>query len=96
MTYEIRLGPPAHEYLQNLDPKSRHIVRENLGKLEDDPFPRHGSGLGDVEKVTVEGKEFYRIHIGRTHTAFYRIDEENMKVNVADITDIDKARRMYD
>lgn len=95
MSYDILLSDDARDYIVVLDSKSKRIVKENLRKLEDDPHPRPGSASGDKEKLTVDGEEIYRLHIGRTHTAFYDILEDREEVRVVDITDIDDAHKRY-
>jgi mRNA-degrading endonuclease RelE of RelBE toxin-antitoxin system len=95
MAYEILLGDEAREYYQALDEKSQRIVKENLQKLSGDPYPRPDAGSGDREKLTVDGEEIYRLHIGRTHTAFYDIIEEDNEVRVVEILDIDEAHKRY-
>ena len=93
MSYEILLGDDARDYLQVLDEKSQQIVKDNLRKLSEDPYP--GSGKGDKERLVVEGEEMFRLSIGRTHTAFYLINEDDADVRVIDIMDIDEAHKRY-
>lgn len=95
MSYNVLLSDEAREYYASLDDKSQRIVKENLEKLEDEPYPRPDAGSGDREKVTVDGEELYRLHIGRTHTAFYVVDDSKNQVRVVDITDIDDAHKRY-
>ena len=95
MSYNVLLAEEAREYVSLLDEKSTRIVKDNLRKLEEDPHPRPGAGSGDREKVTVDGEEIYRLHIGRTHTAFYDILENADEVRVVDIMDIDEAHKRY-
>jgi mRNA-degrading endonuclease RelE of RelBE toxin-antitoxin system len=95
MSYEILLADDAREYIAALDDKSTRIVKENLRKLADEPYPKPGSGSGDREKLVVDGDEMYRLHIGRTHTAFYVVLEDEQEVRVVDITDIDDAHKRY-
>jgi len=95
MSYKILIGDDAREYVSALDEKSERIVKENLQKLADDPYPRPGSGSGDKEKLVVDGEELYRLHIGRTHTAFYVVREDDQEVRVVDITTIDDAHERY-
>ena len=64
--------------------------------MEDEPYPRPNNKLGDTEKVTVDGEEYYRLHISRSHTAFYRVKESESQVHVINIVDIDTAHKMYD
>jgi len=95
MSYDILLAEEAREYVGALDDKSTRIVKENPRKLSDDPHPRPESGQGDKEKLVVEGEEMYRLHIGRTHTAFYLILEDDEEVRVVDIMAIDEAHGRY-
>jgi hypothetical protein len=37
----------------------------------------------------------YRLHIGRTHTAFYDILDAEKEVRVVEILDIDDAHKRY-
>jgi mRNA-degrading endonuclease RelE of RelBE toxin-antitoxin system len=95
MSYEVLLAEEAREYVAALDEKSTRIVTDNLRKLAADPHPRPGSGSGDKEKLVVDGEELYRLHIGRTHTAFYDILETDEEVRVIEILDIDEAHKRY-
>ena len=94
MNYEVLLNQEAESYYQVLDDKSKRIVRDNLQKLEDDPYP--GNGKGDKEKLVIEGEEVYRLHVGRTHTAFYVVMETEEQVRVIDMMTIDQAHKLYD
>lgn len=95
MNYNILLAEDAREYVSALDGKSTRIIKENLRKLAEEPYPRPGAGSGDREKLTVDGEEIYRLHIGRTHTAFYDVLEEKEEVRVVEIVDIDEAHKRY-
>ncbi|PSP91489.1 plasmid stabilization protein [Halobacteriales archaeon QS_4_66_20] len=95
MSYELLLAEEAREYVAALDEKSTRIIKDNLRKLEDDPYPRPESGSGDKEKLVFDGKELYRLHIGRTHTAFYDVLEADAEVRVIEIVDIDEAHKRY-
>lgn len=96
MSYNVLIAADAREYVSLLDEKSTRIVKENLQKLADDPYPRPESGAGDTEKVIVDGEEIYRLHIGRTHTAFYDVLESEKEVRVVELMDIDEAHKRYD
>lgn len=93
MSYKLYLEPDARDFLDNLDDKSKRICKDNLQKVEDNPFP--GQGIGDKEKVPVAGKEVFRLHIGRTLTAFYYVLEEEKQVRVVEIMPIDEAHEKY-
>jgi len=95
MSYEVLLGEEAREYVAALDEKSARIVKDNLRKLAEDPYPRPDAGSGDREKLVVDGEELYRLHIGRTHTAFYDILEADEEVRVIEILHIDDAHKRY-
>jgi hypothetical protein len=65
--------------------------------LKEEPHPRPDrKAKGDVEKVTMNGQEIYRLHISRSHTTFYWIKEDEKLVDVTNIVGIDKAHKMYD
>lgn len=95
MSYDVLLADDAREYVAALDEKSTRIMKENLRKLEDDPYPRPGSGSGDEERIVVDGEDIYRLHIGRTHTAFYDVLDDEREVRIVDIMDIDAAHDRY-
>lgn len=95
MTYDVLLADSARDYLHALDAKSQRIVEDNLRALADDPHPRPRSGAGDKERLTVRGEDLCRLHIGRTHTAFYVISEAEAEVRVVDIMTIDDAHQQY-
>ncbi|OAQ51255.1 plasmid stabilization protein [Natrinema mahii] len=95
MSYDVLLADEAREYVDALDQKSTRIVKENLRKLEADPYPRPRSGSGDKEKIVVDGEAVYRLHIGRTHTAFYTILDHEEEVRVIEVLDIDDAHKRY-
>lgn len=93
MTHDVLLTPEVHAFLDELDDKSRRIIKENLGKLSEDPYP--GGGRGDKERLPVEGEERFRLHIGRTWTAFYSVLEDKGEVRVSEILPIDEAHKKY-
>jgi mRNA-degrading endonuclease RelE of RelBE toxin-antitoxin system len=95
MSFDILLGDKAREYLSSLDEKSTRIVKDNLKKLADEPYPRPDAGSGDREKLVVDGEEMYRLHVGRTHTAFYLILDDEDQVRIVNIMTIDEAHKRY-
>lgn len=76
-----------------MDAKSRRIVKNNLEKLEKNPYP--GGGAGDKERLPVEGEKRYSMHIGRTWTVFYSILENKEQVRVSEILPIGEAHKKY-
>jgi mRNA-degrading endonuclease RelE of RelBE toxin-antitoxin system len=90
--YEVLVARDVRTFLEELDDKSRQVVEESLRKLSN-PYP--GRGVGDKEKITWRGDEVYRLHIGRTWTAFYDVHETDEEVRVLDIMSIDQAHKEY-
>lgn len=95
MSYNVLLSEDAQAYYEQLDNKSQRIVKENLEKLKEQPYPKPGAGSGDREKVPVDGEEIYRLHIGRTHTALYDILDGENQVRVVELLPIDEAHDRY-
>ena len=95
MSYTVLLGEQPREFLGDADEKTERIVRENLEKLADAPHPRPGAGRGDREKLPVDGREMYRMHIGRSYTALYTIHDGENDVRVREILPIDDAHKRY-
>jgi mRNA-degrading endonuclease RelE of RelBE toxin-antitoxin system len=92
MVYTVLLSDDAFDFLEVLDKKSKNICKKNLEKLSQ-PYP--GRGVGDKERLVVAGEELYRLHIGRTYTAFYIIDERAKIVRVFEILPIKVAHQKY-
>jgi mRNA-degrading endonuclease RelE of RelBE toxin-antitoxin system len=93
LLYELKIDKRAHRFYRSLDEKSRRIVKDHLDRLKADPFP--GSS-GDKEKILLPGGEItFRMHIGRTFTAFYDIDEGSSTVFTNILTTIEEAHKRY-
>lgn len=90
--FDILVAKGVQELLDSLDDKSERIIRDNLSKLGQ-PYP--GEGKGDKERITWRGDEVYRLHIGRTWTAFYDIHDDEAVVKVLKVMPIDDAHREY-
>jgi mRNA-degrading endonuclease RelE of RelBE toxin-antitoxin system len=90
--YEVLVAEDVRSFLQRLDEKSKRILTDTLSKLEE-PYP--GRGKGDKEQITWKGQSVYRLHIGRSWTAFYDIDEDEEVVTVRDVLPIDDAHEQY-
>ncbi|KAF1073296.1 type II toxin-antitoxin system RelE/ParE family toxin [Methanogenium sp. MK-MG] len=83
----------AQDFCDHLPDKSRVIVRDHLLRLADDPYP--GSGA-DREQLTIRGDDrYFRLHIGRSFTAFYTIHEREGEVHVLDIMTTEQAHKKY-
>lgn len=92
MPYAVVVSDDTRAFLRALDPKSRSICKKNLAKLSE-PYP--GRGIGDKERLVVDGEEIFRLHIGRTFTAFYIIDERAKLVRILELLPIKDAHKKY-
>lgn len=91
--YEVLVSPDINEFLQAQNDKTRRIVKENIRKLEKNPYP--GRGQGDKERLPIEGEKRFRMHIGRTLTVFYSILEDEKEVRISEILPIEEAHKKY-
>lgn len=91
--YKVLIDGDALKYVNSLPEKSQRIVKENLKKLGESPYP--GTGKGDKEKLTRKGEALYRMHIGRTFTAFYKIYDKEKEVKILKVMTIEKAHKEY-
>ena len=91
--YDLLVEQDALEFINGLGTKSERICKDNLKKLAEDPYP--GSGKGDKERLVVNGVKIYRLHIGRTYTAFYDVDEDAKAIQVFEVLPIDEAHKRY-
>ena len=93
MTYKVKLAEDVYQDIRLLDKKTISIIKKNLRKLEYNPYP--GRGIGNKEKLPVDGNERYRMHIGHTWTVFYSILEDKKEVRISEILPIDDAHKRY-
>lgn len=90
--YDVLVSQEVRDLLADLGEKSARIVRDDLEKLTN---PHPGRGSGEKERVTWRGREVYRLHIGRTWTAFYDVEEVNDVVKVLRVMPIDDSHEAY-
>lgn len=90
--YQVLVAQEVRELLDSVDDKSERIITDNLSRLK---LPYPGEGQGDKEKITWRGQAVYRLHIGRTWTAFYDILEDEVVVKVLKVMPIDDAHKEY-
>jgi len=92
VSYKLLISERALSFIKALPPKSQRIVIERCKALSDDPFP----GKGDKEIIRRRCHEaIYRLHISRSFTAFYKIDQEKGMVKILDIMTIELAHKRY-
>jgi mRNA interferase RelE/StbE len=93
VSFQVLIKRKSVEAVNELPGKTRRIIHDALKSLEQDPYP--GTG-GDKELLHLEeGIEVYRLHIGRSYTAFYTTDIRNRVVQVHDIITIGQAHKKY-
>ena len=81
------------EAINELPVKTRRIIHSTLATLEEDPCP--GTG-GDKERLHLDEEvDIFRLHIGRSSTAFYTIDTKEQIVRVHDVMTIEQAHKKY-
>ena len=93
MTYRLLIEKAQVEKINSFDEKSRRIVKAKLSTLAENPYP---GSQGDKEKFCLEdGFVLYRMHIGRTWTAFYRVYDQDHIVKILDLMTIELAHKKY-
>jgi mRNA interferase RelE/StbE len=91
LKYEVGLDIDAAAFINTQNEKTRRIISSHLKTLEDNPFPGKG---GDRELLnTRPGVKIYRLHIGRSFTAIYVIEEHS--VLVTEVMTIEQAHKKY-
>ena len=92
VVYHMVIGKKALEFINALPSKSQRIVIKKCKTLAEDPF----LGQGDKELIHRKGhKDIYRLHISRSYTAFYKIDKDETRVKILEITTIEQAHKIY-
>ena len=89
--FTIVIERRAREFVKRLPPKIRRIIVEKILELKEDPFPG-----GNKEKLEYpHPPAVYRLHIGRSFTVFYVIEQEENLVKIEKILTIEKAHKEY-
>lgn len=91
--YSLLVKQGARNYIESHDEKSERIMKDNISILSSEPYP--GRGRGDKEAIVIDGTEVFRLHIGRSHTAIYTIDEDDETVRVREVLPIKEAHDRY-
>jgi mRNA-degrading endonuclease RelE of RelBE toxin-antitoxin system len=92
LTHKLRIDKTALAFIEQLPEKSQRVVKEKLKILRDSPYPGKEE---DKERLNLPDYVLYRIHIARSYTAFYTIDESDLIVTILDIMTIEKAHKKY-
>ncbi len=78
MSRKVVIDRKVLKYLSELPEKSQHLIKQKCHALAEDPNPGKG---GDKELLHLEFK-LYRLHVGRSFTVFYQIDEDEDLVKI--------------
>jgi mRNA interferase RelE/StbE len=85
--FKVLISKKALKYIEGLEEKSQRSIKEKCLALGNCPFS--GNGCGDKELLNIlDHTLVYRLHIGRSYTAFYGISEEEHIVHIRDIMTI--------
>ena len=91
MKFLVRIDTDAIDFINAQTAKSRRIIANHLSSLGEDPYP---GSKGDKELLNLRpGVNIYRLHIGRTFTAFYEIEDGIVYVN--EVLTIGQAHKKY-
>lgn len=91
MKYRVRIDTDAIDFINSQTDKSRRIIEKHLKALEEDPYP---GSHGDKELLALRpGVKIYRLHIARSFTAFYEIEDAIVFVN--EVMTIGLAHKKY-
>lgn len=91
-SFHVVIDEDAQEYLDDLTLKSNRIVKDKLKLLERDPFPEKNKVK---ELIHFSDYDAYRMHIARSYTVFYQIDNENKNVMILWLGTIEQAHKLY-
>ncbi|WP_332449743.1 type II toxin-antitoxin system RelE family toxin [Methanoculleus sp.] len=89
--FTIVIERRAREFVKGLPPKTRRIIVEKILELKEDPFP--GGNKAKLEYP--HPPAVYRLHIGRSFTVFYVIEDKEKIVKIEKIVTIEKAHKEY-
>ena len=93
MTFALFIEQEQVDKINTFDEKSRRIIRAKLFTLGENPYPGE---RGDKEKFCLkDGYILYRLHIGRTWTAFYRVYETDNIVKILDVLPLEQVHKKY-
>lgn len=86
------IGTKASKFLSTLTDNSQKRIKNKCKGLVEDPYP----GQGDDKELIERGrKSAYRLHVARSYTVFYRINENDKEVKILKITTIEQAHKLY-
>jgi mRNA interferase RelE/StbE len=89
--YRVLISRDALNYLATLTEKSKRLINRRLEVLKEDPYP----GRADKKKLHLSGYDLFRMHVSRSYTIFYRIEEQEKAVKILDIMTLEEAHKRY-
>jgi len=92
--YELIFSEEALKYLSQIPKKDLAHVREVISLCLRE-FLKKATRRCNKKLIKGSKKHTYRLHISMTHTAFYRIDDENERVLIDDMMGINQAHGKY-
>ena len=92
--YELIFSEEALQYLSQIPKKDLVHVKDVLSVCLGE-FLKKTTKRCNKKLLRGSRKHTYRLHISMTHTAFYRIDDENKRVLIDDVMGINQAHIKY-
>jgi len=89
--YHVLITRTALNYLDTLTEKSQGLIKRKLETLKETPRP----GRDDKKRLHFPSYDLFRMHVSRSYTVFYRINEEEKTVKILDIMTIKEAHKRY-
>lgn len=91
IVFTIVIEKKAQAFLKSVPKKTRRIIVDTIVELKLDPFPG-----GNKERLDcLHPPAVYRLHISRSFTVFYTIEQGEMLVKIDEITTIEQAHKRY-
>jgi mRNA interferase RelE/StbE len=89
--FDIVIEKKAREFLKKLPEKTRRIIVDKILELRTDPFP----GGNKERLVYPHPPAVYRLHVARSYTVFYLIENERHMVKIEKIMTIERSHKEY-
>lgn len=83
--FDVLLAPELEPLVEDLGARKVRMFREEANRLGSEPYPDPEYEHGTKQPVPVEGKEWYRMKVGRAWFFFYTVDEDAGEVRIVDV-----------
>jgi len=84
----------AKKYIQTVPEKDKRLISEKISICLGD-FLKTPTKQCNKKLIKGSKKCTYRLHVGKKHTIFYRIDDDLKNVYIIDIMGINQAHSKY-